>query len=230
MYDFFLIFARNCILMMKTYMSMLYVSLMGVVLLCGCSHGESEPSPPSGPDTVAVIVQQVQQCSRLYTTEYHVHKVVTATDRTTLNIGNGLEFDVPGYRKMIMPIDATLKGYIDFSGFSQDNIEIQGHRITVTLPDPEVTLTSSRVDYDNMKEYVSSYRSRFSSDEKNALMAQGREDIVASIPSLGIEQSARVNAVRLLVPIISAMGFNPRDITITFRRDFSADQLVRQLD
>ena len=31
-------------------------------------------------DTIPMLVTQVQECSRLYTTEYHIHKIITHDD------------------------------------------------------------------------------------------------------------------------------------------------------
>ena len=198
-------------------------ALMGCVQ---CSIGSSTADQTD-------VLTKIRQCSRLYTTEYKVHKVMTVSDHSTIDasgLGIDLEFEKPGYRKMVVPIDATLKGYIDFSTFSESNIEREGDQIIITLPDPEVMLTSSTVDHEHMREYVSPYRSRFSAEEKTALINQGRQAIIDEIPRLSIDQSARAAAVRLLVPIISQMGYDEQHITIQFRSDFTSDQLIRHFD
>ena len=101
---------------------------------------------------------QVQKCSKLYTTEYHIHKIVTHHDVLRLK-GSLLtkDIDIPlplGERKIAIPMDATLKGYIDFSDFSEDNIERNGERITILLPDPKVVMTSSKINQKEVREYV----------------------------------------------------------------------------
>lgn len=204
-----------------------------VTALMGCMQCNVDSSPTDQTDVLSTMATQIRQCSRLYTTEYKVHKVMTVSDHSTIDasgLGINLEFEKPGYRKMVVPIDATLKGYIDFSTFSESSIERQDEQIIITLPDPEVMLTSSTVDHEHMKEYVSPYRNRFSAEEKTALINQGRQAIIDEIPRLGIEQSARAAAVRLLVPIISQLGYDEQHITINFRSDFTSDQLIRHLD
>ncbi len=89
-------------------------------------------------DTLPNLVMQIQKTSRLYTTEYHIHKIVTHDDVVRLK-GNLLQkdFDIRlplGERKIAIPMDATLKAYIDFSDFSEANIERDGDRITILLP------------------------------------------------------------------------------------------------
>lgn len=201
-----------------------YLILFSWALMAACS---SDPEPA---DTVAdntesrpTLVQQVRKCSRLYTTEYHIHKIVTHDDVLRLK-GQLLrqDFDIPlplGERKIAIPMDATVKAYIDFSNFSEQNVERDGDRITILLPDPQVVLTSSKINRDEIREYVGLTRSRFSDKELTGYEQQGREAILKSIPDLGIEETARENAARVLVPLLTDMGYDERNVTIAFRRD-----------
>ena len=162
-------------------------------------------------DTVPMLIMQVQKCSRLYTAEYDIHKIVTYDDIVRLK-GSVLkrEFDLRlplGDRKIAIPMDAKLKAYIDFSAFSERNIERRGKKITVILPDPKVVLTSTKVDHANTKEFVSLTRSRFTDAEMADFERQGRAAIIASIPSLGIIESARASAARVLIPMVEQMGY-----------------------
>ena len=120
---------------------------------CSSEHEAQEEAVPEVTDTLPNLVMQIQKTSRLYTTEYHIHKIVTHDDVVRLK-GNLLQkdFDIRlplGERKIAIPMDATLKAYIDFSDFSEANIERDGDRITILLPDPKVTLTSTKI---NQKE------------------------------------------------------------------------------
>ncbi len=201
-----------------------YLILFSWALMAACS---SDPEPA---DTVAdntesrpTLVQQVRKCSRLYTTEHRIHKIVTHDDVLRLK-GQLLrqDFDIPlplGERKIAIPMDATIKAYIDFSNFSEQNVERDGDRITILLPDPQVVLTSSKINRDEIREYVGLTRSHFSDKELTGYEQQGREAILKSIPGLGIEETARENAARVLVPLLTDMGYDERNVTIAFRRD-----------
>lgn len=201
-----------------------YLILFSWALMAACS---SDPEPA---DTVAdntesrpTLVQQVRKCSRLYTTEYRIHKIVTHDDVLRLK-GQLLrqDFDIPlplGERKIAIPMDATIKAYIDFSNFSEQNVERDGDRITILLPDPQVVLTSSKINRNEIREYVGLTRSHFSDKELTGYEQQGREAILKSIPGLGIEETARENAARVLVPLLTDMGYDERNVTIAFRRD-----------
>ena len=215
-------------------MRLLVILSMATALCLGGCHDAQDGAGTSDVDTTAVLVMQIQQCSRLYTTEYKVHKIVTYDDALRLK-GSFMnhEFNIPlplGDRKVVIPIDATLKGYIDFEGFSAKNVWRRGNSITIILPDPKVMLTSSKVDQHNIKEYVGLTRAHFSDKELAAYEAQGREAIIASIPQLGIVESAREGAARLLIPLIAQTGFDETHVRIVFRDDFNPENLKQLLD
>jgi hypothetical protein len=146
--------------------------------------------------------------------------------------GFGLSFDLSllGDRKIVIPMEATVKGYIDFSLFSEKNVERRGDHLIITLPDPEVMLTSTRIQQEDVREYVSGLRDAFSDSEMTAFEAQGRDAIIEEIPHLGIEQTARENAVRMLMPLLTQMGFDEHHITINFRHDYSPYDLTRKFN
>lgn len=184
-------------------------------------------------DTIPALIMQVKQTSRLYTAEYNIRKIVTHDDvmrlkGTLLNQNFDLRMPI-GDRKIAIPMNATLKAYIDFTGFSEKNIERNGDRITIILPDPKVTLTGSKIDQKNIKEFVSLTRSHFSDAEIADYEQQGRASIIASIPQLGIIETARENAARVLIPMIEQMGFDESNITVTFRKQFNDNDIKKML-
>ena len=98
----------------------LFLAIIGMA--SSCSSEQTENAEPVVTDTLPSLIMQIQKTSRLYTTEYHIHKIVTHDDVVRLK-GNFLskDFDIPlplGERKVAIPMDATLKAYIDFSDFS----------------------------------------------------------------------------------------------------------------
>lgn len=180
-------------------------------------------SPGRTNDTVPMLILQVQKCSKLYTAEYRVHKIVTHDDALRLKgqlMNKQFNLKVPlADRKIAIPMDAKIKAYIDFSEFSEQNIERSGNQITVILPDPQVVMTSSKIDQKNVKQYVGLTRAHFSDEELANYQQQGREAILQSIPDMGIEETARANAAKVLVPMLTQLGYEEQNITIAFRKD-----------
>ena len=199
--------------------------------LAGCSHKESaaEPAQYQSIDSVPMLIMQIQKCSRLYTAEYHIHKIVTHDDVVKLQgslLKQNINIKLPvGDRKVAIPMDATLKAYIDLGSFSEKNIERHGDKITVVLPDPKVELTSSKVNQREIRAYVGLVRAGFSDEELSNYEQQGREAIIRSIPQLGIFDMAQENAARALIPMFEQMGFKEQDITIAFRKEFQPNDI-----
>ena len=130
-------------------------------------------------------------------------------------------FKVPmADRKIAIPIDAKLKAWIDFSKFSEENVERNGDHITIILPDPQVTMTSSKIDQKNVRQYVALTRSNFSDEELSNYQQQGRAAIIESIPQMGILETAQANAAKVLVPMLVEMGYKEENITIAFRKQY----------
>ena len=175
-------------------------------------------------DTTAVLIMQIQKCSKLYTAEYDIHKIVTHSDEKRLKgklLNHNFDVRMPlGERKIAIPINVKLKAYIDFTAFGKDNVTIKEGKIEITLPDPRVAVTSSKVDHEEIRQYVDLTRSRFTDAELSNFEQQGRQAVVNSIPQLGIISTARENAAQVIIPMIVKMGYDEKDITVTFRKNY----------
>lgn len=201
-------------------------------LLCSCSRSGSPSGEnrPAALDTVPTLIMQVQKCSRLYTSEYNISKIVTHDDVVRLKgnvLSKQIDWRLPmGERKVAFRMTARLKAYIDFGGFSEKNIERDGDRITIILPDPVVVMTGSKVDHNSVKEFVALTRSRFSDAEMSAFEQQGRDAIMASAQKMDIAENARENAARVLIPIVEQLGYRQENITVTFRKQFDGRNIT----
>jgi len=202
----------------------------------GTCHRGLRPSDdrylsPDRTDTVPFLIMQVQQCSKLYTAEYRVHKIITHDDALRFKgqlLSKSFNVKVPlADRKIAIPMDAKIKAYIDFSEFSEKNVERSGDKITIVLPDPQVVMTSSKIDQKNVKQYVGLTRAHFSDEELANYQQQGREAILQSIPGMGIEETARANAAKVLVPMLTQLGYEEQNITIAFRDDFDMQSVLK---
>lgn len=203
--------------------------------LTGCgSEPRTAEAPAERPaDTVALLVKRVSRCARLYTTAYDIRKIVTHDDRLHVRgrvFSHDVSFDPPlGERKAAIPIDVTLKAYVDFSSFGPQNVERTPRGITLTLPDPQVVVTSSRVDHAGTRQYIDPMRSPYTDAEMAAFARQGTDSILAHVDRYGIVEDARLTATRALMPILRGMGYGEESVTIQFRKDFTAADLNRSV-
>ena len=81
-------------------------------MLAACGNGQQERvGEVQQVDTLPLMVMQIQKCSRLYTSEYQLHKIVTFDD--TLSVGGKVfqqrfKVNLPlGKRRIAMPTKAT---------------------------------------------------------------------------------------------------------------------------
>lgn len=201
---------------------------------CGGKQERKAEAAQPQIDTIPTLVMQAQRQSRLYTTEYHIHKVITHDDQLALKgklLGHDYNMALPlGKRKIAIPVDATVKAYIDFADFSERNVRRDTSHIEITLPDPHIVLSATRVNHDDIKEYVALMRRNFSDAELASYEQQGRRAIIADIASTDILESARVGAANVLVPMLQQLGYRPENITITFRHDLRGSDLSRLID
>lgn len=212
---------------MKRYI--LLIILFGLLTIVSCGkHAESKAIPAQ--DTVPMMVMQIQQCSRLYTSEYQLHKIVTYSDTMSLRgrfLQRDFSIDLPtGKRRIAIPVTATVKASVDLSTFTEANIRRHGKKIEVILPDPVITMTATTIDHNGVREKVSFFRSHFSDEEVTSIQQQGRKDIIRTLPSLNIIEDARQSAARQLIPILEQLGYDEQDITITFRKNFSPENII----
>lgn len=216
---------------MKKLLFLLLVAI--IYTFSSCSEKKTEEKK-TVIDTIPMMVMQIQKCNRLYTTEIHVHKIVTHDDQLKLKgsiFKKDFNINVPGSnRKVAIPMDATLKAYIDFKDFGAQNISRKKEKIEITLPDPKIMLTSSKIDHEGVKQFVSLTRRNFSDAELSLYEQQGREGIIKDIPNIEIIETARENAANILIPMLINMGFKEENIKIIFRKKFSLDDFKTILD
>ena len=208
---------------------LLYIIVL--VLACSCGQKESKSESEEAMDTIPMLITQMQKVSRLYTSEYHIHKIITHNDQLKLEgtlMNQDFSIDLPvGERRIAIPMNATVKTYVDMGAITKQNIRRNGDKITVILPDPKIILTSTKINHADVKKYVALTRSNFSDAELASYEKQGRQAIIQSIPKMGIPETARRSAANALIPLIASMGFQEENITITFRKEFSAPEISK---
>ena len=210
---------------MSIFNRKIWIFALLTTIFSACGKGDEQSDEVELPD----IVMQVQQQARLYSTEYRLHKIITQDDTRQLQgsiLNQKYKLDLPlGKRSIAVPIEATVKTFVDFGEFSEKNVKRNGEKIEIILPDPQFEITSTRVNHDEVKQYIPLLRSNFSDAELTALTQAGRAAVAKDLPKLNLSESARQNAARALIPMLAAMGFDESQITVTFRKKFTVSEI-----
>ena len=222
----------------KIISTLLLLSLtIGVSLSSGCSRSteqEAEAATDSTAervDSTHLLVMTVRGCSRLYLTEMHIRKLVTFTDEPSVR-GTvlGMPVDVPtrwGKRRIAIPLDVTLKAYVDMAAFDEGNVERTDSTLTLTLPDIHITSTASKIDNAGIRQYVDFARTRYTDAEITQFAKQGEQSILSHLSQYGLEQEAQRSAARQLLPLLQGLGYEDGRVNVRFRKTYSDGELLR---
>lgn len=207
--------------------SFIFTLCLSLLLSCGSSDEQEVLTAEECTDSVAVIVNKIAECSRIHTAEMQMHKVVVAED--PLNVGGSIfgtnfNIDIPlGDRKIAIPMNATVKAYIDLSKFSKENVKIDGKDILIELPKPAITLTSTEIDHDEVKVDIAFFRSNFSDKEITEFTKKGREEIIKAVPKTDIIEKAQSGAAAVIVPMLMQLGYKDKNIRVVFDESVTLD-------
>lgn len=171
-----------------------------VLLLAACR--QSPPAPKPNP------VLQLREMGQLATTEYELSKVVRARDEAT--------WYKVGERRMLVSCRARIKAGIDLSQIRDIDIKVQGDKISIKLPPPQILTFSIppeniRVVYSD----VGLFRTPFSQAETNVIMQQAEKQIRRQADSLNILQKAQEGAAIFVRNFFEQAGY--KEVSITYR-------------
>ncbi len=149
----------------------------------------------------------IKALTQLATVEYVVTKVIKANDNKT--------WFKPGNRKILMSCKASIIAGIDLSKIKDEQVSVEGKTVHIILPHAELVAFNIKPE-DVKVEYegVSPFRSSFSIQEKNELASQGEKSIKRSIDSLGVLQTAEVNANLVVTNFLNRLGF--KEVVISY--------------
>ncbi|RHP62412.1 DUF4230 domain-containing protein [Bacteroides sp. OF04-15BH] len=214
---------------LETDMKKRYLLFAGLAVLLSASAcrqetaGQAESAIEQADS--ATVVLRLQQCSRIYSTEYKIHKIITNRDQMKLEgniINRKVDMPIPsGTRKIAIPIDVVIKGYTDLSQISEKNIKVEGKKISIILPDPQFAVTAVKIDRKNIAQTAELMRSRYQEQDINRLTRQGVNSLHKDLPWNEFLETARSNAAYTLFPILQAMGF--KEIHIQYRDNLKED-------
>ncbi|MDY3253622.1 MAG: DUF4230 domain-containing protein [Prevotella sp.] len=196
-------------------LSLIIGYLIVATSLCACRGNEVEN----------VDLKSIRDCKELEVAEFHFHKIIV--ERRTVSALRIAGFGIASFpeRTLILPVDVTVVGKIDFSNVAKDNLIHDGDKVVFTLPDPTLRIVSIQRD-DEMRGKASReqwYRGGgFSDEEIQKIEEQAKDSIMIDRTLEKMAERTRVNAASVLIPLISsATGVSEDKISVQFNSDLN---------
>lgn len=159
----------------------------------------------------ALVISKLKNSAKLASVEYVVSKVITTHDQ------NWLAKDAYFFAET----QASIKAGIDLDKLQEEDIKIDGTRISILLPPIEIINFSYPAEgFKVIKKYTDQAAifkwNTINVASKDDLYRQGEADIRESIDDLGIVKTAQKNTRLLLTSILRLSGFD--EIYISFKK------------
>ena len=153
-------------------------------------------------------LSEMSEFTELGTVEYTISKIIKANDNSFYTIGD---------RKILFSCKATMKAGIDLSNFSPANVKIEKGNNSVVINLPKAKVLSFNMPAEKVQleyEKVGLMRSNFTVENRNDLLKQAEEAIIADAENLGILKDAEKNAKLFFEALLAQVGFD--NITINY--------------
>ncbi|MBX3274573.1 MAG: DUF4230 domain-containing protein [Sandaracinaceae bacterium] len=182
--------------------------------LVGWVRGLLTPEPV--PDEVVAVrptpsvVLAVRELARLETTAFHVERVIdmTATQRRLFGL-------IEAEDSILLVAVADVVAGVDLSRVSERDVVIEGGRVTITLPAPEIFTVA----LDGQRTYVYRRDTDALARRNESLETRARREaertLRAAALEAGIEERARQGAERSLGALVRALGY--AEVELRFR-------------
>ncbi len=157
------------------------------------------PTPTIMPDPVTII-REVQSLARLETIQYSVEKVITA------EVNQGVFGPLFGDKLLFVAHGYVIAG-VDLSKLSTEDMEINGDKLTITLPDAEVFVATLNNDDSYVYDRTTGlFRKSDPNLETDARQAAEDEILRAALED-GILDQARINAEVFVERLLNDLGY-----------------------
>ena len=195
-----------------------FILLLFILISVSCNR--------SGPDR-AMVISKLKNSAKLATVEYVVTKVISAKDHNW--------FAKDAY--FFAETEATIKAGIDLDKLKDEDIKIDGSKISVLLPPIEIINFSYPAEGFRVIEKYSDEAAIFKWNSisvaiKDDLYQQGEADIRQNIDNLRIMETAQKNTRILLTKILRLSGFEEIYIDFKEQKNLSTpdETLLKELE
>lgn len=185
----------------RTYV---WISLICGLCLFHCNRGPNR----------AFVISKIRRASQMATVEFILTKTLLAQKNKRLLFIFTLK---PA--TFMAYTEARVKAGIDFSELKEEDIVIQGSKISLMLPPVKVlnfSYPAENFEPDEIYTRSKTFLNRISVNMQEELFRKGEVDLRENLQYLGIEKTAQDKTRLMMVSMLRQMGFN--EIYIEFKQ------------
>ncbi len=151
-----------------------------------------------------MVVQEIEQLGRLEVVRYNIQDLVQYEKKRSWMLPDS---------HIAIKVVGEVTGCVDLTKLEPGDIVVEGDSVSVILPDPEIG--TFKIDHSKSKVFDVKYGLWQTAEIVDAAYQEAEENLKKQAYNMGITQESRINTVKLLQPILKALGF--RAVHIGFR-------------
>lgn len=157
-------------------------------------------------------VQLMTATGELATVEYTVSKIIKAKDCTWWKIGE---------KRVLFKCNAYLQAGVDMGSYDDSKTRIDSSAMAITVTLPKVIILSCRMPFEEIRlveNEATGFRHQFSAEERQLLLQQGEQSILADVDSgkYAILADAERNTRIFFECMLTRLGY--KSVTIKFEK------------
>ena len=160
--------------------------------------------PPVPPIQAAVLVEEIRDAAKLATVELHATVVVSKDESTWY-----------GAKFLFMVIPGKAAVGIDLANLQPSDIAVDGQKVSITLPAPEVLYVDVDLERREVFSAVGLLRPQFTPEESAALMESAQAKIRQKAEQEAVRERAAQQAQALVRRLVLAAG--AQEVAVTVR-------------
>lgn len=178
-----------------------------VAMLASCQ--KPLPTPEGKP---LDRVQLMTATGELATVEYTVSKIIKAKDCTWWKIGE---------KRVLFKCNAYLQAGVDMTSYDDSKTRIDSSAMAITVTLPKAKILSCRMPFEEIRlveNEATGFRHQFSAEERQLLLQQGEQSILADVDSgkYAILADAERNTRIFFERMLTRLGY--KSVTIKFEK------------
>ncbi len=168
-----------------------------------------------------LAVSKIQKASKLATAEFTLNKAIVATKGKTFLWVIELNEAI-----FVANTQAIIKAGIDLEKLKKSDVEIDGTKIRIALPNVEILNFSYPIEKVVINESISedAFMNKFSIKDYDNILEDAELKIRALIPYLGIEDATKQKTRVLLETLLHSLGYT--EIYLEFKDGLVLDGVV----